>query len=167
MQISVDQIKSLRGATGAGVMDCRRALEEAEGDSTKAEELLRLKGIAKAEKKSGEETREGVIEAYIHSGGRIGALVELNCQTDFVARTSEFKELAHDLAMQVAAMNPDYVDRSEMSQDDQREPEQVCLLQQPFIKDTSRVVQDLVTDMAARIGENVRVRRFTHFALGK
>ena len=167
MQISVEQIKLLRSQTGAGVMDCRKALEEAEGDMARAEEVLKQKGIAKAEKKAGLETGDGVVEAYIHSGSRVGAMVELNCQTDFVARTSEFKELAHDLAMQVAAMSPEYVDRSEMPEDDGRDPEEVCLLQQPFIKDNGKVIQDLITEMAVQVGENVRVRRFAYYALGK
>ena len=166
MEVTVDQIKALREQTGAGVMDCRKALEDAEGDFTKAAELIRQKGMIRAERKAGQETAEGVVEAYIHSGSRIGAMVEVNCQTDFVARTSEFKELAHDLAMQVAAMAPEFIDRSEMPQDDGRNPEQVCLLQQPFIKDPSRVIQDLITDVMARVSENIRVRRFSYFALG-
>ena len=165
MEVTVDQIKALREQTGAGVMDCRKALEDAEGDFTKAAKLIRQKGMIRAERKAGQETAEGVVEAYIHSGSRIGAMVEVNCQTDFVARTSEFKELAHDLAMQVAAMAPEFIDRSEMPQDDGRNPEQVCLLQQPFIKDPSRVIQDLITDVMARVSENIRVRRFSYFAL--
>ena len=107
------------------------------------------------------------MEAYIHSGSRIGALVEINCQTDFVAKTSEFKELAHSLAMQVAAMAPEYIDRSDMKDDDDRDPEQVCLLQQPFIKDPSKVIQDLITELIVRVGENIRIRRFSYFALGR
>ncbi len=167
MQITIDLIKALREQTGAGIMDCKKALEDAQGDSAAAEELLRQKGAARAEKKAHQETQEGVVEAYIHSGSRIGAMVEVNCQTDFVARTPEFKEVAHSLAMQVAAMAPEFIDRSEMPQDDERNPEEVCLLQQPFIKDQTRSIQDLLTDLATRVGENVRVRRFTYFALGK
>ncbi len=167
MQFGVEQVKTLRERTGSGVMDCRKALEESRGDLEKAEELLREWGMLKVEKRAGVETLEGAVEAYIHSGSRIGALVEVNCQTDFVARTSEFKDLAHNLAMQVAAMAPEYVDRSELPEDDHRNPEEVCLLQQPFIRDNSKVVQDLVTELAAQVGENIRVRRFSYFALGK
>ena len=167
MEIAVDQIKALRELTGAGIMECKSALQEAQGDFSKAEQILKDKGIARLESKAGRETREGVVEAYIHSGSRIGAMVELNCETDFVSRTADFKELAHLLTMQVAAMTPAYVDHGEMPEDDPRDPEEVCLLQQPYIKDPSRVVQELVTDLAARVGENVRVRRFARFALGE
>jgi len=167
LQFGVELVKTLRERTGSGVMDCRKALDESHGDLEKAEELLRQWGMLKAEKRAGAETLEGAVEAYIHSGSRIGALVEVSCQTDFVARTSEFKDLAHNLAMQVAAMAPEYVDRSELPEDDHRNPEEVCLLQQPFIRDGSKVVQDLVTELAAQVGENIKVRRFAYFALGK
>ncbi|MFH1140663.1 MAG: translation elongation factor Ts [Chloroflexota bacterium] len=167
MEISVDQIKTLRELTGAGIMDCKKALQEAEGDLPKAQQILRTKGIAKAADKVGRETREGLVEAYIHSGSRIGALVELNCETDFVSRLPEFRELAHQLAMQVVAMTPQYVDRSQMPAEDSRDPEEVCLLQQPYIKDDTRVIQDLVMDLSARVGEHVLVRRFARFALGE
>ncbi len=167
MEIGVDQIKALRELSGAGIMDCKRALQEAEGDIPRAELLLKERGIALVERKASRETREGVIDAYIHSGSRVGAMVEVNCETDFVSRTSEFKELAHHLSMQVAAMEPQCIDRSELSEDDPRDPEEVCLLQQPFIKDPTVVVQDLITDLAARVGENIRVRRFKRFVLGE
>jgi len=167
LEIAVDQIKALREITGAGVMNCKKALQEALGDISKAEQILKEKGIAKVESKASRETREGVVEAYIHSGGRVGAMVELSCETDFVSRLPEFKELAHHLTMQVAAMAPYYVDRSEISEDDQRHPEDICLLQQSFIKDDTKVVQDLITEMAARVGENIRVRKFARFALGE
>ena len=167
MEISVDQIKALRELTGAGVMECKNALQEAQSDIAKAEQILKDKGVARLERKAGRETREGLVEAYVHSGSRIGALVELNCETDFVSRTEDFKELAHLLTMQVVAMAPVYIDRGEMPEDDPRDPEAVCLLQQPYIKDPSRVVQDLVTDLAARVGENVRIRKFVRFALGE
>ena len=167
MDIAVDQIKALRELTGAGIMECKKALQEVLGDIPRAEQVLRDKGIARAERKAGRETREGVVEAYIHSGSRIGAMVEVNCETDFVSRIPEFKDLAHHLTMQVAAMAPEYVDRSEMPEGDLRNPEEVCLLQQLFIKDPTKVVQDLVTELAARVGENVRVRRFVRFALGE
>lgn len=167
MQVGVEQVKTLRERTGAGVMDCRKALEESQGDLGRAEDLLSQWGMLKAEKRTGAETLEGVVEAYIHTGGRIGALVEVNCETDFVARTSDFKELAHNLAMQVAAMAPEFIDRSELPEADSRNPEEVCLLQQPFIKDGTKIVQDLITELAARVGESIRVRRFTYFGLGR
>lgn len=166
MEFTVDQIKALREQTGAGIMDCRKALEDAKGVVENAAKLLRERGMVKAQRRASQDTGEGVVEAYIHIGGRIGALVEINCQTDFVAKTSEFKELAHNVAMQVAAMAPKYIDRSEMKEDDDRDPEQVCLLQQPFIKDSTKIVQDLITELIVRVGENIRVRRFSYFALG-
>ena len=167
MEIGVDAIKTLRGLTGAGVMDCKTALEESGGDMKKAEEVLMERGIASAKSKASRETNQGLVDSYIHSGGRIGAIVEANCETDFVARTDDFKELAHNLAMQVAAMSPKYVDSSEMPEGEAENPEEVCLLQQPFIKDPSRTVQDLVNEAVGKLGENVRVRRFTRFSLGE
>ncbi len=148
-------------------MDCKRALQESNGDLAGAEEILRERGIASAAKKASRATNQGVVESYIHSGGRIGAIVEVNCETDFVARTPDFKELAHDLAMQVAAMSPLYVDDSEIPDGDEVDPQQACILQQPFIKDPSRTVQDLVNEAISKLGENVRVRRFTRFSLGE
>jgi len=166
--VTVDTIKALRGKTGAGVMDCKRALEEAKGDLEGAEVLLRDKGLADAVKRVGRETREGLVEAYIHAGGRLGALVEVDCETDFVARTAEMKELAHALAMQVAAMpSTSYVDRSEMPEDETGSPEEICLVDQSYIRDPSRTVADVIQEMAAKVGENVRVRRFARFALGE
>jgi elongation factor Ts len=148
-------------------MDCKRALEQANGNLEKAEELLREKGIATAEKKASRATNQGLVESYIHSGGRIGAMVEVNCETDFVSRTPEFKTLAHNLAMQVAAMKPKYLDRSEVPAGSQENPEQVCLLQQPFIRDPGKNIHDLVTELTAKIGENIRVKRFSRFELGE
>ena len=167
MQISVDLIKALRQRTSAGVMDSKRALEEAGGDLDRAEEILREQGIASAAKKAGRETSEGVVETYVHSGGRIGAMVELNCETDFVARTPEFRELAHDVALQVAAMSPLYVDAEDIPEGEPVAPEETCLLRQPFIKDTTRTVADLVTETVGRLGENIRIRRFSRFSLGE
>ena len=167
MDVSVEAIKELRERTGAGIMDCKRALQESKGDLARAEEILRERGIASAAKKASRATNQGVVESYIHSGGRIGAIVEVNCETDFVARTPDFKELAHDLAMQVAAMSPLYVDDSEIPDGDEVDPQQACILQQPFIKDPSRTVQDLVNEAISKLGENVRVRRFTRFSLGE
>ena len=166
--VLVDMIKVLRQKTGAGVMDCKRALEEAAGDGERAEELLRHKGLSDAAKRVGKETREGLVEAYIHTGGRLGALIEVDCETDFVARTVEFKELAHDLAMQVAAMpSTSFIDKSEVGDQETRPIEEICLLDQSFIKDPSRTVGDVVQGVVAKVGENVKVRRFARFALGE
>ena len=167
MEATVDQIKQLRERTGAGVMDCKRALEEANGDLDKAEDILRLLGIASAAKKSSRDTNEGLVETYIHSGGRIGAMVEVNCETDFVARTDDFKELAHSLAMQVAAMAPLHLNTEPEEEGDEPNPPEFSLLQQPFIKDPSMTIQDLVNESVGRLGENIRVRRFTRFSLGE
>ena len=168
MAVTVDTIKALREKTGAGVMDCKRALEEANGDPEGAEKLLKEKGLADAAKRVGRETREGLVEAYIHAGSRLGALVEVDCETDFVARTREMKDLAHALAMQVAAMpSTSYVDRSEVPEDDTRPPEEICLVDQSDIRDPSRTVADVIQEVGVKVGENVRVRRFVRFALGE
>lgn len=166
MQVTTEAIRALRERTGAGIMDSKRALEEANGDMDQAEAALRVKGIARAGEKVGRTTGEGVIDCYLHAGNKIGAMVELNCETDFVARTDEFRELAHNLAMQVVAMSPLYITPEEIPSDDPREAQEVCLLSQAFIKDNSRVVNDLVLDMQARVRENIRVRRFIRFSLG-
>lgn len=166
-EMSLELIKTLRTRTSAGVMDCKRALEAAGGDLAKAEELLKQKGIALAGKRAARDVLQGVVECYIHAGSRVGAMVELNCETDFVARTEEFKELAHNLAMQVAAMAPRYVDSGDVPPGHTVNPEEVCLLEQPFIKDQSRTVRELVSELVGRMGENVRVRRFERFALGE
>ena len=167
MQVTTEAIRALRERTGAGIMDCKRALGAADGDPDKAVELLQELGLAKASAKSGRTTGEGVVEAYIHSGNRIGALVEVNCETDFVARTSEFRELAHALAMQVAAMAPTYLTQEEMSAEDPRDPEEVCLLSQAYIKDPTVTVSQLVLDLIARVGENIQVSRMARFGLGE
>jgi elongation factor Ts len=166
-EVPIERIKALRDLTGAGVMDCKRALQETGGDQERAQELLRQRGADKVMKRASEATHEGIVDAYIHSGGRIGALVQVNCESDFVARTEEFRALAHELAMQVAAMNPLYLSREEMPQTNNLIPEEVCLLQQPFIKDPSRTVQDRITEVGAKTGENIRVRRFIRLALGQ
>ena len=168
MEITVGMIKDLRDRTGAGIMDCKRALEEADGDPNKAENILRDKGLSDAAKRIGRETNEGVIDAYIHAGARLGALVEVDCETDFVARTEDIKGLAHDLAMQVAAMpSTSYVEPSEVAEDDSRPIQEVVLLEQSFIKDPSRTVNDVVQEMRAKVGENIKIRRFARFALGE
>ena len=194
--ISAELVKTLREQTGAGFMDCKRALVEADGDLDKATLILREKGLAAAAKKAGRDAREGLISSYIHTGGRVGVLIEVNCETDFVARTDEFQKLVRDLAVQVAGLDPRYVDadsipaadleakKSELLADEatQKKPEnirpqivegqlkkwysQVCLYDQPF-RDEDRTVRDLITEKIATIGENIRVRRFTRYALGE
>ena len=148
-------------------MDSKRALEESGGDMGKAEEILRQQGMASAAKRANRATNQGLVESYIHSGGRMGAIVEVNCETDFVARTDDFKNLAHSLAMQVAAMSPTYVDESSIPEGETADAAQDCLLQQPFIRDPGKTVQDLVNEAVGKLGENVRVRRFTRFSLGE
>jgi elongation factor Ts len=167
MAVSVQAIKELRELTGVGMLDCKNALEEAKGDLEKAKQILRRRGIAVAEKRAGRETIQGLVHAYIHTDGRLGALVEVNCETDFVARTDDFKDLAHDLAMQVAATEPRYVSPDELPADSDDDPRDLCLLAQPFIKDPNRSVQDLINDAIAKTGENIRVRRFQRFQLGR
>ena len=194
--ISAEQVKELRERTGAGFMDCKRALTEADGDLDKATAILRERGLAAAAKKSSRDAREGLISSYIHTGGRVGVLIEVNCETDFVARTEEFQKLVRDLAVQVAGLSPKYVDQASIPEPDlqakkdelaadpsvQGKPEnirpqivegqlkkwyaQVCLLDQPF-RDEERTVGELITDRIATIGENIRVRRFTRYALGE
>lgn len=165
MAVSVEQIRTLREMTGAGIMECKEALENSNGDQQRAADLLREKGFAQAAKRAHRATTEGLIESYIHTGGRVGALVELGCETDFVARTPEFRQLAHDIAMQVAAMSPTYVDKADIEEGDTRPPAQAALLQQPFIKDNSRLVGEVVQELAAKVGENVKVVRFSRLAL--
>ncbi|MBL76084.1 MAG: elongation factor Ts [Chloroflexi bacterium] len=148
-------------------MDSKKALEASDGDIDKAEEALRAKGIAKAATKADRATAEGIIESYIHAGNRIGAMVELNCETDFVGRTPEFKELAHNVAMEVAAMSPIYLTEEDIPQDEKRSPEEICLLQQAFIKDSSKTIDDLVLEVRAKVGENIRIGRFQRFGLGE
>ncbi len=167
MEISATTIKELRGRTSAGIMDCKRALEEAGGDLDKAADILAKQGIASAVKKATRSTEEGIVESYIHSGGRIGVLVEVNCETDFVARTPDFKELAHDLAMQIAAMSPEYVDSADVPQGEDADSQEIVLMKQPFIKDPTKSIADLVNEGIGRLGENIRVRRFTRFSLGE
>ena len=167
MEVSVNSIKELREQTGAGIMDCKRALQETEGNMDEAQQYLINKGISSAAKKASRVTNEGLIEAYIHSGGRIGALVELNCETDFVARTDDFKTLAHDVAMQVAAMGPVYIDVDDVPEEETGDPQGLCLLQQPFIKDPAISIKDLVSQAIGRLGENVKIGKFTRFSLGE
>ena len=165
MAVTVDQIRSLRELSGAGIMECKQALEECDGNLDQAAEALRQKGFAQAARRSDRATTEGLIEAYVHTGGRVGGMVELGCETDFVARTPEFKALAHDIAMQVAAMSPRYLSAEDIEEGDASPAAQVSLLQQPFIKDNSRLVSEIVQELAAKVGENVRVIRFARMAL--
>lgn len=166
MEISIEMIKELRSQCGAGVMECRNALLEVSGDVEKALQILKERGLLKAQKRADRVTTQGLVEAYIHTGGRIGALIEVNCETDFVARTDEFKELAHELAMQVAAVAPQYVSEEEIPEGADVEPQAACLLLQPYIRDPGKTVRDVIVETIARVGENIRVRRFARFELG-
>jgi elongation factor Ts len=195
-EINAAAVKELRELTGAGFMDCKRALEETNGDVQAAVAILRERGMAAASKKSGREAREGLVSSYIHTGGRVGVLIEVNCETDFVARTEEFQKLVRELAIQVAGLSPLYVDvdgipaaaieakKAELREDPavsskpaeiqdkilegqlKKWYREVCLLEQPF-RDEERSVRELVTDRIATIGENIVVRRFTRYALGE
>ncbi len=159
-------VKELRDASGSGVMDAKRALEEANGDMNEAAAILRERGLAAAAKRAERETGQGVIDTYIHAGGRIGALVEVNCETDFVANTDEFRMLVHEVAMQVAAMNPAVISTEDREPELEGADEEVVLLSQPWVKDASKTISDLVQDSIAKTGENIRVRRFARFELG-
>ncbi|MBI4303090.1 MAG: elongation factor Ts [Chloroflexi bacterium] len=147
-------------------MECRNALVEAGGDVEKALEILTQKSLVKVEKKKTRTATQGLVEAYIHVGGRIGAIVELNCETDFVARTNEFKELAHNLAMQIAAMSPRFVSKEEVQAGTEFEPEKDCLLLQCYIRDPGLTIQDLINQTIAKLGENIKVSRFARFEVG-
>lgn len=196
-EITAAMVKELRERTGAGMMDCKKALTETGGDLQKAVDYLREKGLAAAAKKAGRVTTEGLVDAYIHPGGKVGVLLEVNCETDFVARTDDFRALVHDLAMQVAAARPEYVRREDVPADvierekeiltaqaaAEGKPEKVrpkivegrlekffketCLLEQPFIKNQDVTVQQLLNEHIARLGENISVRRFARFELGE
>ncbi len=195
--ISASMVKELRERTGAGMMDCKRALTDAQGDIEKAIELLRERGLAAAAKKAGRIASEGAVGSYIHMGGRIGVLVEINCETDFVAKTDQFQQLVRDVAMQIAAANPLYVRREEVPQaelDKEREilrqqalnegkPEKIvdkmvdgriekyykqnCLMDQEYIKDTDKTVSQIITEAVSTIGENISVRRFVRYEMGE
>ena len=166
MKIPVEAVKELRSRTNAGILECNKALSEAGGDMERAVEFLKQRGMAIAEKKKDMAVSEGVIKAYIHHTKRIGALVELNCETDFAAHTDEFEELAHNLAMQVAATSPRFLSGDEMPPEAQADQQVACLLSQPFIKEPSKTVQEVIAEVIAKVGENIRVRRFARFELG-
>jgi elongation factor Ts len=197
MEVSASAVKALREKTGAGMMDCKKALAESAGDLEKAVDYLRQKGLAAAAKKSSRTASDGAVGAYVHPGGKIGVLVELNCETDFVARTTEFQNLLKDIAMQIAAANPRYIRAEEVpAADIQKEREiyrqqalesgkpekvvekivdgkmqrfysEVCLLEQAFIKDPDLKVADILTGAIARLGENIQVKRFSRYHLGE
>jgi len=197
MSVDAKVVKVLREKTGAGMMDCKRALVETNGDLAKAIEELRKAGVAKAEKKGSRTAQEGLIYSYIHHGGRLGVLLEVNCETDFVAKTDGFKELVHNLSIQIAATNPVSVSRDSVSKDlvkkekniyveqakSSKKPENViekivegkmdkyfqenCLLEQPFIKDPDKTIKDLITETIATLGENIAVGRYIRFAIGE
>jgi elongation factor Ts len=167
LDISTEKIKTLREQSGAGIMDCRSALVGCDGDIDKALEVLKGKGLIKAQKKAERTTGQGLVEAYIHTAGRIGALIEVNCETDFVARTDEFKSLVHCLAMQVAAMNPQYISEKDIPKKDKKVVvAEACLLLQPYIKDPTKTINDIITETIAKTGENIRVSRFIRYELG-
>ncbi len=197
MAISAKDVKELREQTGAGMMDCKKALSQVEGDLGEAVKLLRTQGLAEAVKRSGRATTEGLIESYIHAGGKIGVLIEVGCETDFVARNEDFRSFVHDLAMHVAASAPLYIKRedvpgaeaeSEMAiyreqakatgkPDDildkiasgkmEKYYQQVCLMEQPFVKDDKMTIEQLMGELVSRIGENIEIKRFARFELGK
>ena len=197
MAISAKEVKELREKTGAGIMDCKAALKEADGDMEKAIEILKKKGIAKAAKKASRVASDGLIGSYIHHGGKIGVLVEINCETDFVAKTDDFKNLVNEIAMQIAASNPLYVKREDIPEEvlnkekevyraqalESGKPEkivdrivegkmekyfkEVCLLEQPYIRDDEKTVKDLINETIAKVGENIVVRRFVRYVLGE
>jgi len=196
-EVSASMVKELREKTGAGMMDCKKALAEVGGDFAKAEDALRKKGLSAAAKKSSRAATEGAVASYIHMGGKIGVLVEVNCETDFVARTEGFQTLVKDLAMQIAAAAPRWVRREEVPAElvekeleiakhqarEQKKPENIiekiaagkvekfygefCLLEQPFVKDDKKKIQEVLTDAIAKIGENLQVRRFARYVLGE
>ncbi len=166
--VTADDVKRLREQSGAGVMDCKRALDEADGDVDRAAAILREKGIAGAENKAHRETSQGLVESYIHAGGRIGVLVEVNCETDFVARTDTFKTLAHDVAMQIAGIPTTVaITEEELPPGTDGATEETVLMKQPFIRDGSKTIEQLVKEAIAQTGENIRIRRFARFELGQ
>ena len=167
MAVDVKLVRTLRDQTGAGIMDCKEALENSGGDMEKAVHALREKGVASTTKRVGKDTNEGIVETYVHTGGRVGAMVELGCETDFVARTEEFQKLAHDICMQIAAMGPVYIDADEIEEGDDRPPAQIALMLQPFIKNGSSSVGEMVRELDGKVGENVRVIRFSRLAVGE
>ncbi len=192
--VTASMVADLRGKTGAGLLDCKKALDEAQGDLEQAQTILRKKLGSKIDKLSSRATKEGLIESYIHVGGKVGVLLEINCETDFVAKTDDFKAFCRDLCLQIAAANPIYVRREEVSEVDLAKERdiasaslagkpaaavqkivegkldkyysQVCLLEQPFVKNPEKMIKDILTEKIAKLGENMQVRRFTRYQLG-
>ena len=197
MKISAQMVKELRQATGAGVLEAKKALEKTEGDFDKAVDILREKGAARAAKRAGRDAKEGRVELYTHPGNRVGVILELNCETDFVARNEQFVELAHDLALHIAAMNPQYLNTEDVPQEDlDRETEvlksqalaegkpeaivdkivtgrinkfyeETCLMEQAFVKDDKIKIKDMITNAISTTGENIKIRRFNRYELGE
>ena len=192
--VTASMVADLRGKTGAGLLDCKKALDEAQGDLEQAQTILRKKLGSKIDKLSSRATKEGLIESYIHVGGKVGVLLEINCETDFVAKTEDFKAFCRDLCLQIAAANPTYVRREEVPEADLAKERdiasaslagkpaaavqkivegkldkyysQVCLLEQPFVKNPEKMIKDILTEKIAKLGENMQVRRFTRYQLG-
>jgi elongation factor Ts len=165
--VSPGAVKELRELTGAGMLACKDALEEADGDFEKAKAILAAKGHAAAAKRADRATAEGLVQAYLHHNGRVGALVEVNCESDFVARTDDFRELVKNIALHVAGANPQYVSPEEMPEGAEGDPKELCLMLQPFVKEDSVTIGDLVKEAISKTGENIRVRRFARFELGR
>ncbi len=166
MPVDPAAVKKLRELTGAGMLDCKNALEEADGDFEKAKEILRQKGHAAVAKRKERATAEGLVQSYLHHDGGLGALVEVNCESDFVARTPDFGQLVQKIALQVAATNPRYVGPDDLPRDTEGDPKELCLLLQPFVRDESVTIQDMVNETIRKTRENIRVRRFARFELG-
>jgi elongation factor Ts len=167
MAISAEDVKKLREETGAGMLDCKKALDDASGDFAKAKELLTAKGLDTAMKRGERETAEGLVHSYIHHNGRVGALVEVNCESDFVARTDDFKDLVAAIALQVAGANPKYLSKEDMPAGAEEDAKAVALLEQPYLRDESMTVGQMVTQAIAKTGENIRIKRFARFELGR
>ncbi len=167
MPISPAAVKELRELTGAGMLDCKTAIEQAKGDIEKAKDILRQKGHAAAAKRAERVTAQGLVHAYLHHDGRLGALVEINCESDFVTRTDDFRQLAQNIALQVAATNPQYLSPDDIPNGTEGNPKELCLLLQPFVRDESLAIQDMITLAINKTGENIRVRRFARFELGR
>lgn len=174
MGYKAEDIKSLREETGCGVIDCKKALEESDGNRDKAKDLLRKLGLEKALKKGDREAKEGRVESYIHNGSKIGVIVEINCETDFVARSEDFIRFSKDVAMHIAAMSPKYIKKEDVPADilakEHNQTEffkQSVLLQQPFVRDAAKTIQDYLNELVAKIGENIRVARFVRYKIGE
>jgi elongation factor Ts len=167
MAYTAEDVKRLRELTGAGMLDCKKALDKADGNFDEAVEILKKQGHAAAAKRAERATAEGMVEVYMHHNKRLGALVELNCETDFVARTDDFKGLAQQIALHVAGASPLYISKDDIPAGSEDNPKEVCLLEQPFIQDESKTVEQLIKDAIAKTGENIRVKRFARFELGR